>query len=253
MGEQNPQDILSLSLIPVFGSIEGGIDLVNPDIRLTMLNLGLVGNSFKGVAEGEIYNLTMEQYLALTRLNQAPGVVKPEIGGNVNFEIKSQFMRELREDTLSENKNDDAHEHVERPLSDGWIDFLQEPLIPGISLKRPLSKGTVHHQRLPSRLKQSATLSRKETRLYTKPGNGLIPGMKPAQALTVIQTMADHSQKWHDGTSSRNIESSSNSEGIAAIVSKLDNLGRDMKKLKENVHAIQVGCQNCGGAHLDKD
>ncbi|GJW09404.1 hypothetical protein Tco_1575231 [Tanacetum coccineum] len=26
-----------------------------------------------------------------------------------------------------------------------------------------------------------------------------------------------------------------------------------MKKLKENVHAIQVGCQNCGGAHLDKD
>ncbi|GJR42156.1 reverse transcriptase domain-containing protein [Tanacetum coccineum] len=26
-----------------------------------------------------------------------------------------------------------------------------------------------------------------------------------------------------------------------------------MKRLKENVHAIQVGCQNCGGAHLDKD
>ncbi|GKE74297.1 putative reverse transcriptase domain-containing protein [Tanacetum coccineum] len=26
-----------------------------------------------------------------------------------------------------------------------------------------------------------------------------------------------------------------------------------MKKLKENVHAIQVGCQNCGEAHLNKD
>ncbi|GJR17006.1 reverse transcriptase domain-containing protein [Tanacetum coccineum] len=26
-----------------------------------------------------------------------------------------------------------------------------------------------------------------------------------------------------------------------------------MKKLKENVHAIQVGCQNCEGAHLDKE
>ncbi|GKE66107.1 hypothetical protein Tco_1520268, partial [Tanacetum coccineum] len=46
---------------------------------------------------------------------------------------------------------------------------------------------------------------------------------------------------------------SSNSEGITAIVRKLDNLCRDMKKLKENVHAIQVGCQNCGGARLDKD
>ncbi|GJY59465.1 hypothetical protein Tco_0459357 [Tanacetum coccineum] len=65
--------------------------------------------------------------------------------------------------------------------------------------------------------------------------------------------MANHSQKWHDGSSSRNIERSSNSEGIAAIVNKLENLGRDMKKLKENVHAIQVGCQSCEGAHLDKD
>ncbi|GJW74362.1 hypothetical protein Tco_0133732 [Tanacetum coccineum] len=65
--------------------------------------------------------------------------------------------------------------------------------------------------------------------------------------------MADHSQKWHDGSSSKNIEISSNSEGIAAIVNKLENLGRDLKKLKENVQAIQVGCQNWGGAHLDKD
>ncbi|GJQ93872.1 zinc knuckle CX2CX4HX4C containing protein [Tanacetum coccineum] len=51
----------------------------------------------------------------------------------------------------------------------------------------------------------------------------------------------------------RNIDSSSNSKGIAAIVSKPDSLGRDMKKLKENVHAIQVGCQLCEGAHLDKE
>nr|GEX41310.1 hypothetical protein [Tanacetum cinerariifolium] len=65
------------------------------------------------MAEGENNNLTMEQYLALTQGNQTPSVVKPVIGGNVNFEIKSQFMRELREDTFSGNKNDDAHEHVE--------------------------------------------------------------------------------------------------------------------------------------------
>ncbi|GJV72305.1 hypothetical protein Tco_1492300 [Tanacetum coccineum] len=58
----------------------------------------------------------MEQYLALSRENQAPGVVKPEIRGNVNFEIKSQFMRELREDTFSGNKNEDAHDHIDRVL-----------------------------------------------------------------------------------------------------------------------------------------
>ncbi|GJV96637.1 hypothetical protein Tco_1548214 [Tanacetum coccineum] len=120
-------------------------------------------------------------------------------------------------------------------------------------LKKPLSRGTFHHQRLPSSLMKSTTLSRKETRHYTKLGSGPIHGMTPAQALTAIQTMADHSQKWHDGSSNRNIESSSNSKGIASDVSKLDNLGRDMMNLKENVHAIQVGCQNCRGAHLDKD
>ncbi|GKB40834.1 hypothetical protein Tco_0885776 [Tanacetum coccineum] len=51
----------------------------------------------------------------------------------------------------------------------------------------------------------------------------------------------------------RSISSSSNTDGLAAIISKLDNLGRDKKKLKENVHAIQVGCQICEGPHLDKE
>ncbi|GJX45643.1 hypothetical protein Tco_0262319 [Tanacetum coccineum] len=66
--------------------------------------------------ELDIDTLTMEQYLALARGNQTPGVVKPAIRNNVNFEIKIQFMRDLREDTFSRNKNDDAHEHVERVL-----------------------------------------------------------------------------------------------------------------------------------------
>ncbi|GKD41294.1 hypothetical protein Tco_1261501 [Tanacetum coccineum] len=120
----------------------------------------------------------MEQYLALTRGNQVPGVVKPEIGSNVNFEIKSQFMRELREDTFSKNNNDDAYEHVKRVLDIVRLlnipGVSHEPSIPGISLKRPLSKGTIHHQKQPSSLKKSATSSRKEMRLYTKPRNGIM-------------------------------------------------------------------------------
>nr|GEY34408.1 hypothetical protein [Tanacetum cinerariifolium] len=59
----------------------------------------------------------MEQHLALSRENQAPSMVKPEIEGNVNIEIKSLFMHELREDTFSGNKNEDAHDHVDRVLN----------------------------------------------------------------------------------------------------------------------------------------
>ncbi|GKC91716.1 hypothetical protein Tco_1152365 [Tanacetum coccineum] len=191
-------------------------------------------------------------------------------------------MRELWEDTFFKNKNDDAHEHVQRVLdiislfnisgvthdvvmlrvfpitltgaAKRWVDRLSLGTVDSLDiLKKLLSKATIYHQRPPSSLKTSVTSSRMVTKHYTKLRNGPILGMTPAQALTPIQTMADHSQNWHDGSSSRNIDSSSNSEVIAAIVNKLDSLGRDMKKLKENVHAIQVGCQTCEGAHLDKE
>ncbi|GKC41128.1 hypothetical protein Tco_1058850, partial [Tanacetum coccineum] len=93
-------------------------------------------------------------------------------------------MRELKEDTLSRNKNKDANDHVDRVLN--IIDSLQELSTLGTSLKS----------------------------LYPK---GPILGMTPTQALTAIQTMADHSQKWHDGSSSRNVCSSINTDGLAAI------------------------------------
>ncbi|GKE86554.1 hypothetical protein Tco_1560296 [Tanacetum coccineum] len=195
----------------------------------------------------DIDTLTMEQYLALSRENQAPGVVKPEIGGNVNFEIKSQFMRELREDTFSENKNEDAHDHIDRVLS-----------IVGVFNIPAVSKDAVMLRVFPFTLTGAAKrwvdrlqyLGSPQKGLYPK---GPIPGMTPAQALTAIQAMADHSQKWHDEMTSRNIGSNSSNDGLAALENKLDNLGRDMKKLKESVHAIQVGCQIFEGPHLDKN
>ncbi|GJX75776.1 phospholipase-like protein [Tanacetum coccineum] len=61
-------------------------------------------------------------------LSYGGGVVKHEIGGNVNFKIKSQFMRELREDTFSGNKDEDAHDHIDRVLS-----IVRLFNIPGVS------------------------------------------------------------------------------------------------------------------------
>ncbi|GKD05209.1 reverse transcriptase domain-containing protein, partial [Tanacetum coccineum] len=217
------------------------------------------------MAKGEIEDLTIEQYLTLTQGNQAPGVVKPELGGNVNFEIKSQFMRELREDTFSRNKNDDAHEHVERVLD--IISLFNIPRVTHdavmlrvfpITLTRAAKRWV---DRLSSRtvdswdiLKKAFIQSLSTMNRQLLDSQGPIPGMTPAQALTVIQTMADHSYKWHDGSSRRSINNNnSNTKGIATIVSKLDSLGRDIKKLKEYIHAIQVGCQICRGCHLDKE
>ncbi|GJS16684.1 reverse transcriptase domain-containing protein [Tanacetum coccineum] len=152
------------------------------------------------MAEGEIDNLTMEQYLTLTRQNQAPGVVKPKIGGNVSFKIKSQFMRELREDTVSGNQNNDAHENVER-----YLDIVSLFNIPGVSYD------VVMLHIFP------ITLTRATKRCVVR----LSPG---------------NDSSWD-------------------LLKKafIQSLGHDIKKLKENVHVIQVGCQACEGAHLDKD
>ncbi|GJT66908.1 zinc knuckle CX2CX4HX4C containing protein [Tanacetum coccineum] len=79
------------------------------------------------------------------------------------------------------------------------------------------------------------------------------PPSKTAKQLEDIHNFKQESDESHDGTSSRNISSTSDTDGLAAVISKLDNLGRDMKKLKENVHAIQVGCQIYEGPHLDKE
>ncbi|GJW70124.1 hypothetical protein Tco_0127041 [Tanacetum coccineum] len=52
--------------------------------------------------------------------------------------------------------------------------------------------------------------------------------------------MADHSQKWHNGMSTRT-RSTKTFDGLAAIQAQLNNLGREIKKVNERVYAAQVG------------
>ncbi|GKF12497.1 hypothetical protein Tco_0050423, partial [Tanacetum coccineum] len=173
-------------------------------------------------------------------------------------------MRELRENTFSGNKNDDAREHVERIL-----DIVNLFNIPGfthdaVMLRVFLITLTGAAKRWVDRLppKNNQHMGLAQEGVHSKgldtmarqllDSQGPIPNKTPAQALVAIQTMADHSQKRHDGSTSKKVSNSS-SDRTAATANKLDSLGRDMEKLKENVHAIQVGCETCRGAHLDKE
>ncbi|GKA99465.1 hypothetical protein Tco_0827459 [Tanacetum coccineum] len=64
--------------------------------------------------------------------------------------------------------------------------------------------------------------------------------------------MAEYSQKWHNGTSSRT-RSTETFDRLAAIQAQLNNLGREIKKVNEKVYAAQVGCELCKGPHYTKD
>ncbi|GJV00220.1 DNA-directed DNA polymerase [Tanacetum coccineum] len=64
--------------------------------------------------------------------------------------------------------------------------------------------------------------------------------------------MAEYSQKWHNGTSSRT-RSTETYDGLAVIQAQLNNLGQEIKKVNEKVYATQVGCKLCKGPHYTKD
>ncbi|GJT41183.1 hypothetical protein Tco_0941048 [Tanacetum coccineum] len=55
----------------------------------------------------------MEHYMALIRDNNRSGVVKLEIVNDVDFEIKIQFMKELRHNLFPGTEDEDTHGHVQ--------------------------------------------------------------------------------------------------------------------------------------------
>ncbi|GKG04749.1 hypothetical protein Tco_0315136, partial [Tanacetum coccineum] len=80
---------------------------------------------------------------------------------------------------------------------------------------------------------------------------GVVPTKIAKDAKKAIQEMAKYFQKWHNGTSRR--RSTETSNRLAAIQVQLNNLGREIKKVNENVYAAQVGCEQFKGPHYTKD
>ncbi|GJY39321.1 hypothetical protein Tco_0425685 [Tanacetum coccineum] len=59
---------------------------------------------------------TMEQYMSKTRADYGSGVARPKIEDKDNFELKGQFLKELRTNTFSSSDHEDTNEHIEKVL-----------------------------------------------------------------------------------------------------------------------------------------
>ncbi|GJW68509.1 hypothetical protein Tco_0122933 [Tanacetum coccineum] len=81
---------------------------------------------------------------------------------------------------------------------------------------------------------------------------GVIPTKTVADAKVAIQEMAEYSQKWHNGISSKT-RSTETSDGLAANQAQLNSLMREIKKVNEKVYAAQIGYELCKGPHYTKD
>ncbi|GJS81737.1 hypothetical protein Tco_0748278 [Tanacetum coccineum] len=77
--------------------------------------------------EAEAMAETMDQYMSKTRTDYGSGVVRPKIKEKDSFELKGQFLKELRENTFSGSDNEDANEHNEKVLD--VVDLFHVPNI----------------------------------------------------------------------------------------------------------------------------
>ncbi|GKF09852.1 hypothetical protein Tco_0044076 [Tanacetum coccineum] len=69
----------------------------------------------------------MEQYMSKTRIDYGSEVARPNINNKDQFELKEQFLKELRENTFSGSDNEDADEHMEKVLK--IVDLFHVPNI----------------------------------------------------------------------------------------------------------------------------
>ncbi|GKD12554.1 hypothetical protein Tco_1196961 [Tanacetum coccineum] len=70
---------------------------------------------------------TMKQYMSKTRADYGSGVARPKIEDKDNFELKGQFLKELRTNNFSGLDHEDANEHIEKVLK--IVDLFHIPNI----------------------------------------------------------------------------------------------------------------------------
>ncbi|GKA70700.1 mitochondrial proton/calcium exchanger protein-like protein isoform X1 [Tanacetum coccineum] len=59
---------------------------------------------------------TMEQNISKTRADYGSGIARPKIEDKDSFELKGQFLKELRDNTFSGLDHEDVNEHIEKVL-----------------------------------------------------------------------------------------------------------------------------------------
>ncbi|GKC58342.1 zf-CCHC domain-containing protein [Tanacetum coccineum] len=174
---------------------------------------------------------TMEEYMTKTREDYGSGIARPNFDEKAHFELKGQFLKEIRDNTFSGSDNEDANEHIEKlvRLILGKLlrrNFLSKYCPPAQTAKRmeeinkfqqepdeTLYQAWERFKELLLRCPQHYIMNMQEVILFYKgldvptrqilDSKGVIPSMKAANAKKAIYDMAEHSQKWHNETSTR--------------------------------------------------
>ncbi|GKB24525.1 hypothetical protein Tco_0863926 [Tanacetum coccineum] len=158
---------------------------------------------------------TMEQYMSKTRTDYGSGVARPKIDNKDQFELKGQFLKELRENTFSRSDNEDANENIDKVLKivDLFhiLNITENQLTLQVFLISLTRAASCCFQQEPDETLYQAwerlTLDEISSTLFNRDAGG---------------------------------KSTETFDGIAAIQAQLNNLGREIKKVNEKVYVAQV-------------
>ncbi|GKC60570.1 hypothetical protein Tco_1088168, partial [Tanacetum coccineum] len=209
--------------------------------------------------EAETMAETMKQYMNKTRSDYGSGVTRPKIVDKDNFELKGQFLKELRTNTFSGLDHEDTNEHIEKVLE--IVDLFH---IPNINIDKVMLRA------FPMSLTRATSrwLRNKPTGSITKwDDENLYQAwerfkellmkchqhylMEMQEVILFYNGLGIPSQQILDSRGV--IPSKTAADAKAAIQAQLNNLGREIKKVNEKVYASQVGCEQCKRPHYTKD
>ncbi|GKD25038.1 uncharacterized mitochondrial protein-like protein [Tanacetum coccineum] len=204
------------------------------------------------------------------------GLLGPKLKAMITLNYRANFSRNLRTNTFSGSDHEDANEHIEKVLEIVDLFYIPNITIDQVMLRAfPMSLTGAASRWL--RNKPTGSITTWDG-LKTKFLNKYCPPARTAKKMEEINNfqqkpdenlyqvwerfkellmkcpqhyLTEMQEKWYNGTSrSRSTETSYR---LVAIQAQLNNLGREIKKLKEKVYAAQVGCEQCKGPHYTKD
>ncbi|GJZ59838.1 uncharacterized mitochondrial protein-like protein [Tanacetum coccineum] len=169
---------------------------------------------------------TMEQYMSKTRADYGSGVARPKIEDKDNFELKCQFLKELRTNTFSVMLR--AFPMSLNGAASCWL-----------------------------RNKPSGSITTWEY-LKIKFLSKYCPHARTAKKIEEINNFQQDPeeslfQDWVRFNELLMKSSTLFNRDAGAIQAQLNNLGREIMKVNEKVYDAQVGCEQCKGPYYTKD
>ncbi|GKC32401.1 hypothetical protein Tco_1039695 [Tanacetum coccineum] len=224
----------------------------------------------------------MEQYLAWVQDDIRPGVVKPKIGNDVEFEINTNFMRELRRKLFKGTDNEHAYKHVRRVLEITALFYFPGITYNAIMLRDLLEKAFIRQYCLPFKtakkleeihnFKQEVNeplyhaWERYNDLLYRCPQHDLNSQQRVRIFYTRLyiptRIMLDSKGFIPLMTPTQALKSiqvmvdhSRNWYDEATTRERINGSSDDVdiKKLDENIHVFQVSCKTCEGMYLTEE